>query len=144
VSGELRQDRFDHPVGIGEGVIVPEAEHAVALLAEPGVPPPVMVRIGMLATVELHDQPFIAAAEVDRIDADRLLPDEFEPAELAIAQPTPDAPFRVGGIPPKPAREACRSLVRSRILPPPLNPRPLTLPSPRKRGEGAYVPANSM
>jgi len=50
----------------------------------------------MLAAVNFDDQASIDASEVGNEWTDGDLPAEFMVAELAIAEPLPEVPFRVG------------------------------------------------
>ncbi len=49
----------------------------------------------MLAAVDFYDQLFSHADEVHNVAADGLLPAEFVPTELVLAQVMPEKPFRV-------------------------------------------------
>src|SRR4051812_45779880 len=92
---QLLSDRFQHAIGVGEDIVVPEAEDPVAVffddLGAGGVP----LRI-MLAPVEFESQSRRSAGEVRDVAIDLELADEILPFESAGAKIIPEALFGFG------------------------------------------------
>jgi hypothetical protein len=74
-----RKDRLDDTAEIRHDLRVPEAQHEIASVSQPGVPQCVAAGLPgplMSATVELDYQPGRMAGEIDDIRPDRRLPAE--------------------------------------------------------------------
>jgi hypothetical protein len=92
------EDDDQHAFGVGEDVVVPEADDAIAAGFEPGGADVVSrFRSGVLAAVDLDDQLRLRTEEIDDLAADRLLAAEAPAMELLAAQTRPEAELGVGG-----------------------------------------------
>lgn len=115
---------FDqHAVEVTQHLVVPEAEHGVAMRFD-------QLRSGdiggvavMLAAVELHHQSRGAAGEVRDVGADRVLEDELPAVQLPVAQCVPQALLRVGAVAAELARDGGQSFL-THVGPPSPNPLP--------------------
>jgi hypothetical protein len=100
---------FEHALEIAEDLVVPEAKDPVALLGKKGRALRVGIALGrMLTTVELDDQPFLRAAEVDEEWTNRMLATELEAPETAITKTRPESTLALGLGAPQPASEVSR------------------------------------
>jgi len=97
----------------------------------------------MLAAIELDYQFALAANEIADVAVDRLLSDEFEAGDLAIAQPAPELGFRVGLMNAELPRARCGLAIRSSHRLCPSRGSFHDPASPRKRGEDWFVPYSS-
>ena len=96
--------------------MIPKSNHAITHYLEIFSPPQVVRdRLGMLATIDLDDNIGLQAEEIHDVGSKDLLTSKLDPVESSTAQPTPEAPLRLG-----------------RILP--RRPGPLSPPSPGGRG----------
>ncbi len=92
--------------GVGQHLIVPEAEDAVALgFEEPGSRRRVE---SVLAAVELDHQMLFETYEIDDVGTDGMLAAEFDAVQLTRAQQAPERLFGIGGI----ASKLFRSVIR--------------------------------
>jgi hypothetical protein len=88
---------MQHALGVGERVVVPEAEHAIAEGLQQGSATGVVLHVRrMLAAVQLDDQLPLATAEVHDIWADGHLTRELGTEQAPIAKTRPEAAFHVG------------------------------------------------
>lgn len=134
VSGDFDflHDRFQHAVGIFEDVVVPEADHTVAVGFDGGASRG--VGFGrMLSTVAFDCEPEAAAGEIDDVVADRELPCEFR-SERPGSQVQPEAALRIGHVASQFARDAGQSLFSHRGIP---------IPNPFPQGKGLTVAKSS-
>lgn len=83
------QNHFDNPFGIGEHVIVPEANDAPTLSFEKGCSALIRNVLGVLAAIDLNDEVMLGASEIGDESADRVLTAESESGQSAIAQRRP-------------------------------------------------------
>ena len=90
---ERGKDRFAHGTGLRPGLVAPEADHRPAGVLHECVPRLVACAFGVLTAVEFHDEARLAAGEIREIRTDRVLPDEFMAAKLAVLQFDPQAAF---------------------------------------------------
>jgi len=81
---KFRLEHLQYAVDIGEHIIVPDPDCAIAERAQRGIALPICGAIRMLPAVNLNDETPIAAEEVDVIGSNRLLADEFEAGKLAV------------------------------------------------------------
>jgi hypothetical protein len=99
-------DTLEHAVGIAERLIVPETKHAIPEAFEERGATSVGGRpCRVLTAVQLHDQPPLAAAEVDDVGADRDLARELRAGETPVAEARPEAALGVGLAPTQATRE---------------------------------------
>jgi hypothetical protein len=75
------EDRIPNPFDIFQHFIVPEAEHAIAMLSEPSIPRGVPLVFGVLATIDLYRKSHLSTGEIDDIWSDRFLAHEFKSGE---------------------------------------------------------------
>jgi hypothetical protein len=75
------EDGFPNAFDISKYFIIPEAQHAVAMIDEPSISDDVAFVSRVLAAINFDDKPLFAAHKVDDIGANWLLPHEFEVAE---------------------------------------------------------------
>ena len=98
LEGEVREgggaerikNHVQHPIGIRQHVIVPEADDAIPARLEP-----IGARLtffGMLSAIDLDDEFRLGAKEIDDIGSERMLAAEAETFELFSpqARPQPD------------------------------------------------------
>jgi hypothetical protein len=90
LGAERRENRFEHAFGVGEDVVVPEANDTPALAGEPFGPPFIGGILAVLAAVRLNNQPVLGAGEVDDEPADRMLSSEPVAAEPSCAKVSPE------------------------------------------------------
>ena len=88
---------FQYAKTVREDLVVPEAQHPVALLPQE----PVSLLVGgvgfrVLAAVQLDEQLFRQAGEVGDVGADGLLAAKFVAAQLFVAEVVPQKTFGVG------------------------------------------------
>ena len=76
-----REDYLPDAFDIAQHLVIPESQHTIAMFAEPSIAHGVSSALGMLATVNLDDQPFLSTDEINDVPSDRLLTDEFMPAQ---------------------------------------------------------------
>jgi len=86
---QFGSEHLQHPVDVLEYLIVPDPDDAVAEPGQQGVPLVICRALGMLAAIDLDDQMPLTADEVGVVGTNGLLADEFEAAELAVAQLSP-------------------------------------------------------
>jgi hypothetical protein len=84
---------MQNALGIGEDVIVPEAEHAIAALLEPARARLTLIR--MLSAIDLNDELRLGAKEIDDIRPNRVLATEAETFELLSPQTRPQPDLRI-------------------------------------------------
>ena len=128
-EGDFFGDAGQDAVGVGEDVVVPEAEHAVAVGLDLARPVVIGRAVGMLAAVEFDRDPQRAASEVDDVASDGKLARELRRAKLAGAQARPQASFRIRHVPPQLACNAGQSLFSQRRTP---------IPNPFPQGKGLW------
>jgi len=110
--------------GVGQHLVVPEAEDAVALGYEE-VGPGGRVE-GVLAAIELDDQMKFETDEVDDIRSDAMLATELGAIELSRAQMAPKRLLCLGGVAPELSRSVGQHSETLHYSPAPSIP--LTLP----------------
>ena len=138
---QLLQDDLLYAPGIGENVIVPEANDPPSPPLEPRRPAPVVVAVGMLSAIRLDDQAVHEAGEIDDEAPEGMLTAELEALKPPPAQSAPQATLGVRHGDPQLAcfalghdRENSTCAVRSLTLPALTGRAP---PSPAWRGRGA-------
>ncbi len=89
-------DNQQHPFGIAQHLIVPEANHAIALGLEPNSTN--LAVLGMLSPIDLDNQPGLGTEEVGYIGTDRVLPPEASATNLLAPQMVPQMPLGIGEI----------------------------------------------
>ena len=112
VAGEVQffDYRHEHAVGVLQHIVVPEADHPVAMRFDDCGARITSSVFNVLAAVEFHREPGGAAGEVDHEIADWQLARELCSVQLTGAQVRPQPPFRVGHVAAQFARDAGQSL----------------------------------
>jgi hypothetical protein len=85
-------------IGIGQDLVIPEAQDAIAQLSQGARALFVFVFVFLqrvLAAIDLNNKALLQAGEVDDIGADRDLLAKMMSVELATAQQRPDFRFRI-------------------------------------------------
>ncbi len=95
-STQSQRNGFKNAVDIGQHIVVPKSQDAIAVIDEPAITDTVMLAVHMLTAVDLDDKSSLATNEVCNIRSDRLLPNEFEPIDRARSQPIPKLAFGIG------------------------------------------------
>jgi len=137
---QLLQDDLLYAPGIGENVVVPEANDPPPPPLKPRRPAPVVVAVGMLSAIRLDDQAVLEAGKIDDEGPEGMLTAELVALEPPPAQSAPQATLGVGHGDPQ---LACFALSHDRENSTYVA-RPLTLPaltgrappSPAGAGEG--------
>lgn len=132
VAGDFQffEDRCQDAVGVLQHVVVPEADHAVAVgFDHPGARF-VSGAVAVLPAVELDSDARQTTGEVDHIVTNRQLPSELESVQLAGAQVRPQVPFGVGHVIAQLASDAGQSFLYQGRTP---------IPNPFPQGKGLSV-----
>jgi len=88
--------RFLDPSNIVQYLVVPESEHFESSVTQPFRANRVRIRIQrMLSAINFDYQHRLKACEVENIIFERMLPPEFESAQVTAFQATPQSEFRV-------------------------------------------------
>src|SRR5262249_395644 len=74
---QCRCDRLQHSVHVEQNLIVPEPQHAVAMVRKPPVTDSIAFILAVLSAVHLDDETALAADEIDEIWPDRFLTHEL-------------------------------------------------------------------
>ena len=77
---------FEDSVGLGQEVVVPEAQDLEALGLQPGIALAISGAALMLAAIQLDHQPCLQANEVEDVAAIGMLTAEFSIMERTIAK----------------------------------------------------------
>ena len=132
IAGDFQffKDSQQHAIGVLQHVVVPEADHAVAVGFDHAGSRFVDRTFIVLPAIKLNCDPGRATGEIDHEIADRKLSCELHSTQLAGAQVRPQAPFRVGHIPPQFARDVGQSFSYQGRTP---------IPNPFPQGKGLSV-----
>ena len=122
-------DDVQNAFGVGENVVVPEADHAIAVGFDDFRSSGIGGAFSVLPTVEFDCDTQGTAGEVDDEVADLMLPGEFYAAKLLGAKARPQAFLGIGRVVAQVSREAGQSFHIQRRTPIP------TLP----QGEGLSI-----
>ena len=99
------KDGFEYTIHFFENLVVPEPQYAESGVCQDGRAFRVGCgRIGMLATIELDDEPSFQAYKIDDVVTERMLSTELASVQSAHPQPSPQRAFGIGGGVAKPAR----------------------------------------
>jgi len=126
----LLRDHLQHPVHNPKHLVVPEADHAVAVGFDDAGAVCVGGAARMLPAVEFDGEAQAAAGEVCDEIADGELPRELHAFKSACSQVQPQPLFRFGRLIAQISREACQSLFRHCRTP---------IPNPFPQGKGLLV-----
>jgi hypothetical protein len=75
------EDHIPNAFDISKYFIIPEAQHAIAMIDEPSISDDIAFVSRVLAAIDFYDKPLFATHKVNDIGADGLLADEFKVAE---------------------------------------------------------------
>ena len=96
-SAERIEDGIEHAFAVFDDVDVPEAQHAIAMLAEPDVSRCVVVLpFGMLSAIDFDHEVALQADEIDDVGTDGMLAPKAVAAELTPPQEIPEPIFDFG------------------------------------------------
>jgi hypothetical protein len=120
ISGDekLLADGFEHAMGVGEHIVVPEAEDDISVSLDDRRSGGVTLGT-MLAAVQFDRQPGRAAGEVGNIIVDLKLTDELLVFEPPASEVMPEALFGVGPVGAKPAGDRRQALLSQLSSPSP-------------------------
>ena len=80
---QFAQDCFEHAIGVGQHVIVPESEHSIAVFRKPSVARSIAWVRRMLTAIDFDNNLLLATDEVDDKGPNWFLTREFESAKRA-------------------------------------------------------------
>ena len=132
VSGDFEffQDCNQDAVGVLQDVVVPETDYAVTVGFDDLRSGVIGGAVAVLPAIKFDRKPGGAARKIDHVIPDRILPREFETANLAGAQVRPQPPFRVGHVIAQLARYVSQSFLSQCRTP---------IPNPFPQGKGLSV-----
>ena len=119
---EFLADCFEHAVGIGEHIIVPEAKDAIAVLLDDRGSRRIARHV-VLPAVQFDRQAGSSAGKVGDIGVDLELANELLALELSTAKVMPEALFRIRLVRPQLARDRSQAFPSQLSTPSP-NPLP--------------------
>ena len=73
--------------------LVPETQNAITMVGEPSITHDVASAIGVLAGIDLDDEPFLSTNKIDDITPNWLLTHKFESAERPRTEVSPKLLF---------------------------------------------------
>ena len=121
---QFSSDDFEHAGEIMHDVIVPEADHAVAMARDLKGAGGVAFRLlGVLTAVELDREFATGTGEIDDVRSDRMLPPKAVLGRK-LAQRQPHLFLGFGTSPPQAPSKLCSPFQRQAMLPKPAKPEP--------------------
>jgi hypothetical protein len=93
-----RRDCFKNPGHIAEDVVVPEPQNSIVVTDKPFVANHVTRIACALASIHLNNETTFTTDKIDRVRADRFLPNELVAIEPARAVSMPQSCLSVGGV----------------------------------------------
>ncbi len=126
-DGDFLGNYLQHPFHIPQHLVVPKADHAVAVGFDDAGSVRVAGAFGMLSTVQFNRETQATASEVGDEVTDGVLAGKFGVVELASAQVAPEARLRLGRFATQLASEASQALLSHRRTP---------IPNPFPTGKG--------
>jgi hypothetical protein len=130
-----RENYIPNAFDISQHLVIPETQHAIMMLGEPSIPHGVASAPGMLAAIDLDDEPLLAADKIDDVPADRLLTDEFVPAQRSRTKVSPKLSLGGRRVFPQSPGDTCLRYVRATHAARP--PHPNLLPARGEKEERA-------
>jgi hypothetical protein len=107
VRGRLRpqcgEDCFKNAFEISSHVIIPKAENAIPMLAEPLISDSIALAPRVLATIHFNNEPVLTTDKVSDVTTDRLLANELDAVQFPRAKPSPKLGFGNRGVFAKPS-----------------------------------------
>ena len=97
----LPKDHLNHPTRIPQHIAVPEPDNPPTLCIKPCRPPFIVLRVGMLTSVNLNYQPKFNTCEVGNKAANRMLAAKLVTGQTPVTQKSPHENLGVGLVPPK-------------------------------------------
>lgn len=94
-------NHIDDAFEIFQHLVVPEPQNTIALFSKPAIAPGITLAAGMLPAIYLDNETALSAHKIDRVAADRDLPDKFEPGQSPCAKDLPQPLFSLGRTAPK-------------------------------------------
>jgi hypothetical protein len=95
---ERGDDCADDTIQIGQNIIVPEPDNAVATRVQPRRPGSILLPLHVvLPAIDLDNQPRVETGKISDEVADGHLATKLEPTDLPLPQGRPQLAFRVGG-----------------------------------------------
>lgn len=128
-EADFFEDRFDYAVRVLQDVVVPEADHTLAVGFDDLGSPFVRQAVAVLPAVAFDGEAQGTAGKVDDEVADLVLARELD-TELFRPRARPQAAFGIGHVSAQVAGEAGQSLFRHRGIP---------IPNPFPQGKGLLV-----
>jgi hypothetical protein len=125
VRGSLHErgrNCFENARHIPQHIVVPESQDPIVVIDKPFVANHIARIVGMLASIDLNNEPTFAADQINRVWTDRLLPDKFVTVETARPETIPQSCLRLGGGPPKASGAVGFDLISSSHAAPPPHP----------------------
>ena len=98
---ELARDGFKNARHVAEDVVVPKSPDAVVVIDQPFIANEISRVIRVLASIHLNNETTFTAYQINRVRADRLLPDELVTDETARPQPIPKRSLGFRGVLPQ-------------------------------------------
>ena len=93
---ERGRNSFQNAGDIAQDIVVPETQNPIIVIGKPLVADHVVGVVSMLPAIDLNDQTSFAAYKVNRVWANRLLPNKFVTVERARPKPAPQRTFGLG------------------------------------------------
>jgi hypothetical protein len=97
------RDCFKNPGHIAEDVVVPEPQNPIIATDQPFVASHVTRIACVLASIHLNNETTFTTDKIDRVRADRFLPNELVAIEPARAESMPQSCLRVGSVASQPS-----------------------------------------
>jgi hypothetical protein len=94
---DLSEDIFEDRIASLQDVVVPISKDAKSFTRQNRIPCPVTHAPGMLATIDLYDDPPIETHEIEDVVSEWNLAAEFVCGQPAVAQQSPHRRFGIGG-----------------------------------------------
>src|SRR5258708_3458333 len=104
VRGSLREcgrNCFENARHIPQHIVVPESQNPIVVIDKPFVANHIARIVRVLASIDLDNEPTLAADQINCVWTDRLLPDEFVTIETPRPEAIPQSRLRLGGGPSK-------------------------------------------
>ena len=102
VRGSLRErggNGFENSRHVTQDIVIPKSQDAVVVIGKPSISNRITSVVGMLSTVQLDDQPMLAADKINSVTTNRILPNEFMSVESAGPETIPQGCLCVRCVP---------------------------------------------
>ena len=104
MRGSLRErggNRFENARHVAEHIAIPESKNAVIVIRKPFVANYIARVVSVLPSIDFNNKATVTADKVDRVQADRLLPNELVAVQPARPESVPESGFRIRGSSPQ-------------------------------------------